>query len=325
MQTGEPYPESHRGRREWIESFRPERNAVLDPFRPYAFQVETECSAEGHPVPVATVFLTNRECPWRCLMCDLWKNTLTEAVPEGAIPAQIDFALDKLAPARQIKLYNSGSFFDHQAIPPADYEAIAERLQRFERVIVEAHPALIGEDCLRFRDLVAGRLEVAVGLETAHPEVLQALNKQCSLNDFSRAATFLHSHDIDLRVFILIQPPFMEETDSLYWARKSLDFAFECGANVTVLIPTRTGNGAMEILATQQSFTPPDLRLLEEAMKYGIRQQRGRVFADLWDLEQFSRCPHCFGWRESRLRKMNLLQTVLPAPGCKQCGLPAGD
>ena len=125
--------------------------------------------------PVATIFLTNRECPFRCLMCDLWRNTLSETVPLGAIPAQIDHALLKLPPARQLKLYNSGSFFDPQAIPPADYGAIAQRANRFERLIVENHPALTGDACLRFRDLLSGKLEIAMGLETAHPEVLAGI------------------------------------------------------------------------------------------------------------------------------------------------------
>ena len=74
-------------------------------------------------------------------MCDLWRNTLTETVPTGAIPAQIDYALQRLPPARQIKLYNSGSFFDPQAIPLQDYPAIASSVKGFERVIVECHPA----------------------------------------------------------------------------------------------------------------------------------------------------------------------------------------
>ena len=135
--------------------------------------------------PVATIFLTNRECPFRCLMCDLWRNTLTETVPAGAIPAQIDHALRSLPPARQLKLYNSGSFFDPRAIPPEDYAAIAQRANRFERLIVENHPALIGDACLRFRDLLTGRLEVAMGLETVHPEVAAALNKRMTLEQFS--------------------------------------------------------------------------------------------------------------------------------------------
>src|SRR5262245_15239857 len=129
------------------------KNAV-DPQRPYAYLVEDECSASGEVVPVATLFLTNRECPFRCLMCALWQNTTDETVPVGAIPAQIDFALSQLPPARQIKLYNSGNFFDPQAIPREDFPAIVSRVRGFENVIVENHPRLCGDDCLRFRDLL---------------------------------------------------------------------------------------------------------------------------------------------------------------------------
>jgi len=111
------YPDTARDRDRWILSRRPERNTV-DPARPYAFVAEQERAESGEVVPVAAIFLTNRECPWRCLMCDLWRNTLTESVPRGAVPAQIDVALASLPPARRLKLYNSGSFFDPRAVPP---------------------------------------------------------------------------------------------------------------------------------------------------------------------------------------------------------------
>jgi len=169
----------------------PSGRRELDPWRPYAFLSEEERSASGEIVPVATVFLTNRECPWRCLMCDLWRNTLQETVPAGAIPAQVAYALARLAPAQQIKLYNSGSFFDRRAIPPEDHAAIATRLDGFERVIVECHPALVGDDCLRFRDLLKGKLEVAMGLETVHPDVLPHLNKQISTAGPRQLCSFL--------------------------------------------------------------------------------------------------------------------------------------
>src|SRR5689334_13766325 len=118
------YPEQARDRDAWILARRGARNG-RDPRRPYAFSIEQELSEDRRIVNVATIFLTNRECPWRCLMCDLWKNTLEETVPIGAIPEQIDFALARLSPAEQVKLYNSGSFFDPAAIPIADYDAIA--------------------------------------------------------------------------------------------------------------------------------------------------------------------------------------------------------
>jgi hypothetical protein len=316
------HPDIARDRDRWILSRRPARNAV-DPLRPYAFVVEQERAESGEVVSVATIFLTNRECPWRCLMCDLWRNTLTESVPPAAIPAQIDFALTRLPPARQLKLYNSGSFFDPRAIPPEDFPAIAERVRSFERVIVECHPALIGKAALRFRDLLHGKLEVAMGLETAHPEALARLNKRMTLDQFARAAEFLRGHGIALRVFILVKPPFLDEAAAIEWARRSLDFAFDCGATVASLIPTRLGNGALEALAEQGEFSPPRLATLEEAAAYGVGLRRGRVFADLWDLEKFSACPGCFPARRDRLERMNCTQEIRPPVECSPCN--AGD
>jgi archaeosine synthase beta-subunit len=299
----------------WILSRRPAREK-RDPYLPYEYFVEEECA--GVVVPVATIFLTNRECPFRCLMCDLWRNTLTESVPVGAIPAQIDHALLNLPPARHIKLYNSGSFFDPRAIPPQDYEAIARRVQRFDRVIVENHPALIGEACLRFRDMLSGKLEVAMGLETAHPGVLARLNKHMTLDQFSAAADFLQSNGIDLRVFILVQPPYMQAEEALMWAERSLDFAMEHDATAATLIPTREGNGAMEELAASGDFSPPALHTLESAMEYGLGLKAGRVFADLWGLRVS--CVHCHEQRAGRLRQMNLQQVVVDRIPCSHCG-----
>ncbi len=128
-------------------------------------------------------------------MCDLWVNTLDHTVQRGAIAAQIRTALAQLPPARHIKLYNAGSFFDPRAIPPSEDAAIAEALDPFDRIIVESYPAFLtgrhADRCLRFRDRLCGRLEVAIGLETAHPEVLARLHKRMSLDDFRRAARFL--------------------------------------------------------------------------------------------------------------------------------------
>ncbi|HAV62719.1 MAG TPA: radical SAM protein [Verrucomicrobiales bacterium] len=331
-------------------SHRRSRNSVSTG-RPYAFLLEQEPAANGQVLDTATVFLTGRECPWRCLMCDLWQNTTTERTPPGAIPAQIDFALTNIRSRRreealisdredgassrrrlplsgevahQIKLYNSGSFFDRAAVPVEDYPAIAKRITGFERVVVECHPKLIGDLTWRFRDELSGsasngpQLEVAMGLETAHPDVLEKLNKRFDLDDFARAAGKLRREHVDLRVFVLVKPPFMDEQEGVDWAVRSAEFAFELGATVVSLIPTRLGNGALEALAQQGHFAPPKLASLEAAFDRCLALGHGRVFADTWDLGKFSTCEGCFTERRCRIEQMNLCQRILPPVTC-QC------
>jgi radical SAM enzyme (TIGR01210 family) len=294
---------------EWVWSKRGDKIAV-SPFEPYAVLVEQERTASGSIEDVGTIFLTNSECPYRCLMCDLWKNTLEGKTPLGAIPRQIGYALERLPSVRHIKLYNSGNFFDTKAIPPKDYPAIADLLKGFETVLVENHPRLMGRRVLEFQKKLKGQLQVAMGLETAHPQVLSMLNKQMTLKDFRRAAVFLQNHDISSRVFILLRPPFLDETEGIEWAKKSIDFAFDCEVECCVVIPTRAGNGAMELLAQDGFFKVPKLKSLEEVLDYGVALKRGRVFADLWDLNYFSNCEKCYEQRSLRLAKTNLTQSV---------------
>lgn len=301
-----------------IVAARPEKEPV-DPWRPSDWLIERERAAGGEVVPVATVFLTNRECPFRCLMCDLWKHTTDETVPEGAVPAQIDHALERLPEATHVKLYNSGNFFDRNAFPPSDRPAVARRVQGFETVVVENHPKLCGDPCLRFRDRLPGQLEIAVGLETAHPEVLDRLNKRMSREDFRRAVGFLREAGIDVRTFVQLRPPYLDEDEAVDWALRSVEFAFDVGVQCCSVVPTRSGNGIMGRLARAGHFEPPSMSAVETVLEEGIRMDRGRVFVDLWDLERFYGCEECGPRRRKRLDRMNLTQEVRPRVSCP-CG-----
>jgi archaeosine synthase beta-subunit len=304
-----------------IRAQRPPRTDNLDPFKPHAFFLEEEQTATGAIAPTATILLTNKECPWRCVMCDLWKNTLTYSTPPGAIPQQIEFALSQLkVRPQQIKLYNSGSFFDAAAIPQSDYPEIAQKIAFAENVLVESHPRLIGEKALLLRDLISGTLEVAMGLETIHPQVFPRLNKKFQLSDFAKASDFLRTSKIAVRAFILVNPPFLKGEDSIEWAVKSAKFAFDCGADVVSIIPTRSGDGVIDSLLKSGDFTPPGISDLEETQERSLKLNRGRVFADTWDLQNFSECPSCFEQRRERLHFINLTQQLRPRIECRNCG-----
>jgi len=313
-----------RGRTSWILAQRPPRPAEPDTNAPHGVFLEKERLASGAVADSGVVLLTNRECPWRCLMCDLWKDTTRKSVPEGAIPRQVEIAVrtwsDSGTLPAQVKLYNSGSFFDPAAIPPADYAPVARQIAFARHVVVESHPLLVGLRARALRDLLSGSLEVAMGLETANPEVLEKLNKKFDLAQFARAAEFLAAEQIALRAFILVNPPFLDERAGLKWAAKSAEFAFDCGAGAVALIPTRTGNGAMERLRDSGEFVQPTLAMLERAQRDALALGRGRVFADTWALEPFSTCPHCFAARRERLETVNRTQRDVPPVFCAVCG-----
>lgn len=329
-----PYPAGAAARDRFVLDRRPARQ-VHDPWHAQGLLVEDERAADHTIALVATLFLTGRECPWRCAMCDLWQHTTESDTPPGAIAAQIEAARRTLAesrdPVSQMKLYNAGSFFDPRAVPEGDYDAVAAHLTGLTRVIVESHPSLVGARTSRFLDALhrhhsagmpAPVLEVAMGLETAHPEALERLNKKMTGDDFLDAAGRLKSLGVALRVFLLVSPPFVPDADQDDWLLRSIDVARDAGASAVSLIPTRAGNGTLDALENEGLFRQPRLRDLERSL--ALAQARGvpdgvRVFADLWDLDRFADCRHCVDARRDRLRRINLEQRDLPMPSCSRC------
>jgi len=314
------YPHSPTERSRWIVDKRGPKSQVRSD-RAYAQLIEPECMEDGRILDVATLFLTNRECPWKCVMCDLWRNTAP--APQGSISEQIHRALESLPNAERatvLKLYNSGSFFDSGAIAPSEWREIAGLCNRFDHVIVECHPRLVGNHVLRFADLLVGTFEVAMGLETCHPKALEKINKRITVHDFERAAGFLRSHDIFVRTFLLVGVPFITEEEQEKWLRESIRTADHAGSNVISLIPTRTGNGALDMLAGSGEFREPRLNQIEAAVEFGLEETNARIFADTWDIERFSRCDRCAMPRVSRLARMNLSQKVEPRVECDCVG-----
>jgi radical SAM enzyme (TIGR01210 family) len=322
------YPGTASERDRFVLAHRPPRREH-DPWRYQGLIVEDERTATGNVARVATVLLTGRECPWRCAMCDLWMHTTADETPRGAIPAQVSAARETLPKDGEVvcamKLYNAGSFFDPRAVPEDDYEDIAAALTGLSHVIVESHPALVGPRVDGFlaalRRTAGPALEVAMGLETAHPEALDRLNKRITVAQFAEASAALRARDVSLRVFLLISVPFISAGEQDLWLERSIDAAFDCGASVISLVPTRSGNGTLDVLPSDE-FVMPRLGDIERSLELALNaaRGRGRVFVDLWDLERFASCGECLAARTGRLHAMNLRQQNLPAHSCGECG-----
>lgn len=307
----------------WIRGKRPVVARPTDVFRPHSTLHEFEPDGKGGCLRTWVVFLINRECPWTCFECDLWKYTVPTKIPPGAIVAQIDEALRQAQGMEldQIKFYNSGSFFDVGAVPPELDGVIATKLHRFKRVIVESHPALIGTRCWKLQEALTGELEVAMGLETAHEPTLKRLNKRMTLADFERAAAALRQRSVALRCFVLIKPPFMLAKDVVEQTVRSVKFAQQVGASVISLIATRSGNGAVDILMKEGEFTLPNIKLVESAFEAAIEFATAdfRVLLDSWDLDRLIGCDTCKSARISRMMMMNQTSKLLAQIECELC------
>jgi len=323
MNNSPPYPDAPSQRSRWIRSLRKETTRPDQTSQP-AILLETEPDQHGHPIQTGTIFLINRECPWTCVMCDLWQHTTVKPLPIGHVPRQIEQAIAQLKlrtvePIRHIKLYNSGSFFDVGAIPLEDYASIAGLLDEFDRVIVECHPKLIGAHTLKFASMLPSKLEIAMGLETASDDILQRLNKRFTLSDYEHACTLLNEHSIDHRAFVMIQPPFVHPKQTQELCLKSVQTAFECGAVCVAIIPTRITTGAMEALRQSGDLHPLTLKQVESCFDAALDLRLGRVWLDLWDLEHLQTCPTCFERRKNRIETMNATQSILPKTTCTTC------
>jgi radical SAM enzyme (TIGR01210 family) len=284
-----------------VLALRPSADRPTDFWSPHAAFVERERSRGGEAVDVGTILLTNRECPYRCVMCDLWKYTTPERVPQGAVARQVERGLEACRGARQVKLYNAGSFFDAQAVPTSDLPRIAELVRRMEAVIVECHPALVGPRALELSRRIEGSLDIAMGLETIDPQVLPRLNKKMTLDGVRRAIDFCLGHGMQVRLFIILRLPGQSEEEGRSWALASIEWGMRAGAECCVVIPARRGNGMMEELERQGIFSPPSFESLEWVVREGIRLGMGRVFGDTWGLEPL---------QAQRIHKLNLEQPV---------------
>ncbi len=264
---------------------------------------------------VLTILLRGSECSFRCLMCDLWKHTHAGVTPDGAIPAQIAHALHPYANASGqpspawIKLYNASNFFAPSNVPVSDLAQIASLLTDFERVVVENHPRILPATILGFRDALAGQLEVAMGLETAHPQTLAALNKNMSLDDFRYSCDWLLSRGIDVRCFVLLKPPGMNEQQAVEWCVRSVELAHALGVRHISIIPLRSGNGAIEYLDSRGLVAPPPAALLAQALAAVIDLPHSIVTADLWDWQRLPGACDAPGHAiRRRIEQMNATQ-----------------
>jgi archaeosine synthase beta-subunit len=289
--------EAGRGAARAWRAQRPPKPA-LDPFAEPGWLLDEERQPSGEKATSLTVFLLGRECPFTCVFCDLWQHTLDYDTPPGALPRQLELALAAArleagalpgaAPARLLKLYNASNFFEARAVPPVDDPALLGLARGFGKLVVESHAKLLGTRCLAWAEKLEGRLQVAIGFESAHPGVLEKIGKGIVARDLRRAAGFLAAAGIGLRAFVLIGAPFLGRAERPEWTRRTCELALELGAEQVVLIPLRPSPGKLEQLVASGEVALPDLEEVAETVDLCAPLAPARILLDGWDLARLA-------------------------------------
>ena len=293
----------------------------VDPWRAHGSLVEEERRPDGTIERAMTVFLAGAECPYTCSFCDLWRWTIDGPTPAGALAWQLKEVLDATPPPvpERLKLYNASNFFDQRAVPAQDLPAIAALAAPFAGVTVESHARTVGPRTLELTRMLSGSLEVAIGLESTHPVAIEHLNKRLSLTRFAQAAGFLADHAIALRVFVLLNAPYVPAQEAVQWTVHAVEYAAQRGAAVVAIIPVRSGNGEIDRLQALGHYTPPTLSALEDALDRCLAFAPTVVTVDLWDAQRLAACSECSPARIARLARVNLTGQTEPRIACPAC------
>ena len=318
------YPTADRDRDRWILERRARAPRARPRARPTPPSSRTRLAESGEVVPVATIFLTNRECPWRCLMCDLWKNTLA-----GAGAARRDRArrsaraLAALPPARQRQALQRRELLRRAGDPARggrrDRRCSLRALRaRHRRVASRARGRALPASARPPRRAARGGARAGDD-PPRDPSPAQQAHDARRLP--ARPPAFLRDADIALRAFVLVGLPWLPEAEALDWACRSTHFAFDCGASAVSLIPTRAGNGALDALSASGDFAQPGLA--QPRVRAGLRhpaRPRPRLRRPLGPRTLQPLCRVLSGARRATARHATCARRSGPRIACAECG-----
>ena len=182
----------------------------------------------------------SRKCG-SCIMCDYGEG-------RNLHPDELRKELDErvsqyMNGLHTILIGTYGSIFDEDEISSACFDVILEFLAQYSipTVIFETHCSTVNSNKLKkIRDKIPRKTKVIIemGYESCDAYVLKyCLNKFISLEQLKNAIKLIHDYRMSACTNVLLGAPFLCERDQLDTAVKSVNWAFEQGADSVVVFP----------------------------------------------------------------------------------------
>jgi radical SAM enzyme (TIGR01210 family) len=227
-------------------------------------------------VTAFVAILRTRGCYWAdgkgCSMCGYAKDTLGRSATPGELSRQLEGILRAYSGEPYVKFYTSGSFLDDREVDPDSRIRIVQAFSgRARRLLFETLPEFVQPGTVTpLKEAFAGDLEIALGLESADPEILgRFVTKGSPPSAYFDAFERARALKVSPKAYLLLKPPYLTEKESVADVVRSVR---ECAPKVDALSinPVHIQNGTVvEHLFRRGRYRPPWLWSLVDAMRAG--------------------------------------------------------
>jgi len=230
---------------------------------------------EGKITDTFVIIFNTTGCSWAkksgCSMCGYFNDSSWKKITGEEIKSQFDNAMKRYKDQRFVKIFTSGSFLDECEIPTSARDYILKNLVKFtDKISVESRPEYVTENTIKeIKKITKDKIfEIGIGLETADDEIRNKyINKGFTFKQYKKAAETLKKHDIKIKTYVLIKPPFLTEKESIQDAVNTVKKI----KNITDTIsfnPTNVQkNTYVNFLFKQRKYRPAWLHSVIEILK----------------------------------------------------------
>lgn len=192
-----------------------------------------------------TITLSPTGCDWAinggCTMCGEFEGSSKKHhISEEFHIAQFATALANLVPQYKpqwLRIEQEGNFANSNEVGFDAQQTIlklASSMPEIKRITIEARPQYLKENTVKkLKESIVDNtieLEIGMGLEAQNDVVRNiCINKGESKNDFIRAVQLLNEYEIFPLAYVLLKPPFLNESESLNEAVDTIRYANEIG------------------------------------------------------------------------------------------------
>jgi len=237
------------------------------PSEPEAVWKEKDMSS-GKIVDAMVIIMRTSGCAWAktggCTMCGYGQASMN-GVTEDDLMRQVDQVLRRYDNEPFVKIYTSGSFLDDNEVPPNVREKIFDSFANAERILFESRPEFVTEDVLK---TVPKNVTVALGLESADPEVLEiSVRKGFTPDDSRRAGMMIKNAGLKVRTYVLLKPLYLSEKEAIDDAVSSIRFADGFSDEISVNPVNVQKFTLIERIWRKGGYRPPWIWSLIEVLK----------------------------------------------------------